>query len=379
MKRAFWGALALLCGLALFCLPAAARAELPDVSEPLEAFYAALPESLRDSLPPALLDGGMPNADALREAASLPALLARMRDVLADALPGAGRLLLRIALCLLFAAMLESVCDAVSAGSLGEMARFCCRLCLGGVLLEAQLAQLNLVTACLRQLQLVVNAMLPVLAAVLSAGGSTGTAAASCGALMLFLNLGENLCGSFFLPMIASAYGLAAAAWLSSGGRLGGLLRALKRIIAWSMGMFGTVFSAVFAFQTILAAGADSVAVRGIRFAVGSAVPVLGNVIGETVRTAATGLRYLKDTVGLMGILLLVLLVLPPMIGLFMHRAVLMLAESAAEVLGGDGERRLLGEFASVSGLLFGLLVGAVLCFIFALVLLVRISLGVGA
>lgn len=373
--RCMAAVLAMLC---LLTLPAAAEEALPDLSEPLNDFYAAIPDDLRGSLPDGLLGGTAPDAEAVREAGRLEALFTRVRDALAEALPGAGKLFGRICLCLLFAALFGAVCTAFDGGKVGELAKLIGQLCTATLLLDAQLSQLNAVTACLRQLRLILGAMLPVLAAILAAGGNTGTATAGCGSLLLFLNLGENLCTSVFLPLIAASSGLAAVAWLPDGDRLRGLSACLKRITTWGLGLFGAIFSAVLAFQTILAAGADSVAARTVKFAVGSAVPVIGGVVGDTVRTVAGSLSYLKDTVGLLGILVLILLVLPPLVQLLLHRAAMILGAAVAELFNCAGEKRLLDEFAGASGSLLALLCGALLCFIFALVLFVRITLAVG-
>lgn len=359
-------------------IPAAAEDGLPDFGEPLDEFYAAIPDDLWESFPDGLFSGEIPDAGAMQEAWSFSSLLDRVREALTGALPEMGRLFGQLCLCALFAALFEAICSAFDGGRLSGLAQLCGRLCMAGLLLDAQLGQLTSITACLRQLRLVVNAMLPVIGAIFAAGGSTGTATAGCGSLLLFLNLGENLCAALFLPLIAADCGLSAVAWLPDGGRLKGLLGCLKRVITWSLGLFGTVFSAVFAFQTILAAGADSVAARTVKFTVSSAVPVIGGVVGDTVRTVAGGLGYLKDTVGLLGIFLLVLIVLPPLVQLLLYRAALALAGAVAELLGCEKEGRLLGDFGDANGMLLALLCGAMLCFLFALVMFVRISLAMG-
>lgn len=368
----------LLVLVSFFALPGAAEEGMPDLQAPLDEFYAAIPETVRDGLPEAMFDASMPDADAVREAGSLSAWLDRVRASLADALPSSGRLLGQLCLCLLFAAIFGVICTAFDGGRVGETAQLLGRLCTAWLLFDAQLHQLEVIGACLRQMRLILGAMLPVLAAILASGGNAGTASAGCGSLLLFLTLGENLCTGIIFPLIAASTGLAAVGWLPDGNRLRGIAVCLKRITIWGLGLFGAVFSAVLAFQTILAAGADSVAARTVKFAVSSAVPVIGGVVGETVRTVASGLSYLKDTVGLMGILVLALLALPPLVGLLLHRAAVILGGAVADLLGCSGEKKLFDEFAGVGGTLLALLCVALLCFIFALVLFVRVTLAVG-
>ncbi len=374
VRGAFTVTVLFLC-LFLACSPVCAV----EVDLPLEAFYAAIPDSVREALPEGVLVGEeLPDGEEIRDAGSLGAMMGYLRDALYDALPRTGRLFGRLLLCTVFSALFGTLCTSFGGERGGEIARFCGRICTAGILLEAQLAELETLRFCLRQLQTLVNGMIPVLGVLLAAGGNTAAASAGCGSLMLFLNLGENLCKTVFLPLIAVSCGFSAVAWLSGGGRLRGILVCLRRVTTFGLGLFGAIFSAVFAFQTVLSAGADSVAARTVRFAVGSAVPVIGGAVGDAVRTVGSALHYLKDTVGLLGILLTALLVLPPLVRLLLYRATLTLNGAAAELLGAEQEGKLIFAFADLGGVLLALLCVAVLCFIFALVLFVRLTLAIG-
>lgn len=372
LLMAVWGAVLTL---------SAAGVDVPDLSAVMEEFRAALPEDARAWLPPEVLagEGGIPDGEAVAEMSSLPALLKAAGKTLRNVLPSAMETLGGILLCLLFSALFRGVCSAFGEGKLGESALLCGRVGVALVLCGGQLAQLNLVRGALTCLQGVANAMLPVLAALLAAGGNTASAAATGGGLLLFLNLAENLMAEFFLPLAAALCGLSAVVWLPERGRIRGLFACLRRVLTFSLALFGTVFTAVFGAQTLLAAGADSVSARAVKFAVGNALPVIGGVIGDSVRTVAAGLSYLRDTVGLLGILLTLLPLAVPLLTLFLHRAVLLIGGAAAELLGCGEEQKMLEEYASVSGLLLAMVAGAAVCFIYALIIFVRISLAISA
>ncbi|MBE6574872.1 MAG: hypothetical protein E7654_01195 [Ruminococcaceae bacterium] len=367
---AVWGAALML---------SAAGTDMPDLSTVMEEFRAALPEEVRAWLPPTVFgeEDSMPDGEAVAEMSSLPALLKAAGETLRNVLPSSAETLGEILLCLLFSALFRGVCAAFGEGKLEESALLCGRVGVALVLCGGQLAQLNLVRGALACLQGVANAMLPVLAALLAAGGNTASAAASGGGLLLFLNLAENLTAEFFLPLAAALCGLAAVVWLPERGRIRSLFGCLRRVLTFSLALFGTVFAAVFGAQTLLAAGADSISARTVKFAVGTAFPVIGGVIGDSVRTVAAGLGYLRDTVGLLGILLTLLPLAAPLLTLFLHRAVLLIGGAAAELLGCGEEQKMLEEYASVSGLLLAMVAGAAVCFIYVLIIFVRISLAV--
>ncbi len=379
-RRFLWALLAALMWTVWLTL-STAGAELPDLSAVMEEFRAALPEEARTWLSPAVWAGedGIPDGNAVAEMSSLPALLKAAGEALRKVFPSAVKTLGEVLLCLLFSALFRGICSAFGGGKLGESALFCGRVGVALVLCSGQLAQLNLVRGALACLQGVANAMLPVLAALLAAGGNTASAAATGGGLLLFLNLAENLTAEFFLPLAAALCGLAAVVWLPERGRIRSLFACLRRVLTFSLALFGAVFAAVFGAQTLLAAGADSVSARTVKFAVGNALPVIGGVIGDSVRTVAAGLSYLRDTVGLLGILLTLLPLAVPLLTLFLHRAVLLVGGAAAELLGCGEEQKMLEEYASVSGLLLAMVAGAAVCFIYALIIFVRISLAISA
>ena len=359
----------------------ATGADVPDLSAVMEEFRTALPEDAWAWLPPEVLvgEGGIPDGEAVAEMSSLPALIAAVGETLKQVLPSAMETLGEILLCLLFSSLFRGICSALDEGKIGEGALLCSRIGVALVLCGGQLAQLNLVRGALTCLQGVANAMLPVLAALLAAGGNAASAAAAGGGLLLFLNLAENLTAEFFLPLAAALCGLATVVWLPERGRIRSLFACLRRVFTFSLALFGTVFAAVFGAQTLLAAGADSVSARAVKFAVGNSLPVIGGVIGDSVRTVAAGINYLRDTVGLLGILLTLLPLAAPVLTLFLHRAVLLVGGAAAELLGCGEEQKMLEEYASVSGLLLAMVAGAAVCFIYALIIFVRISLAISA
>ncbi|MBQ2766840.1 MAG: hypothetical protein IJF49_02050 [Clostridia bacterium] len=354
---------------------------MPELSAALQSFWAELPDEIRRQLPDSLYDAaqGFPDSEDLLEATSFSSVLQTLRDALLGTLPSALKGFGQTLLCLLFSAVFGVLCEAWGRDKLTQTAQICSRLCMAALLCEEQIVLLRLVSATLQQLQVIVNAMLPVLAALLAAGGNTATAAAGYGSLALFLNLAENLIAEFFLPLTAAVCGLTAVVGLSDRGRLRGLLSCLRRVLTYTLSLFGVLFSAVLSAQTLLASGADSVSAKTLKFALGKAIPVIGSAVGDSVRTVASGLSYLKNTVGVMGILLTLLPLLGAVMHLVFRRAALTLGEAAAELLGCEGEQKLLGDFASINGILLALLAGAAVCFIFALILFVRMSLVISA
>ena len=84
----------------------------------------------------------------------------------------------------------------------------------------------------------------------------------------------------------------------------------------------------------------------------GNMIPVVGGSVAELLRTVSAGVGYLRSTLGICGILLLLLMLLPTLIELLLYRSMWQIAASAAELLNCDNEKKLLDEIASLNGYL---------------------------
>ena len=102
----------------------------------------------------------------------------------------------------------------------------------------------------------------------------------------------------------------------------------------------------------MLIARADSLAMKGVKYAVGSLIPVAGGAVSGTLGSVTAGVELLRGATGICGVILVALLLLPTLVHLLLFRGMLNLAKTVAALLGCDGEGRLLGEMASLYGYL---------------------------
>ena len=117
---------------------------------------------------------------------------------------------------------------------------------------------------------------------------------------------------------------------------------------------------------------------RGVKYAVGSMIPVVGGAVAGTLSTVAEGVSALRGLCGVAGIILVALLLLPTLVELLLTRAVIRLAATAASMLSCDGEARILGEIASLYGYLAAAVSICAVTFMTALGILIRSGIALG-
>lgn len=90
-----------------------------------------------------------------------------------------------------------------------------------------------------------------------------------------------------------------------------GFCATFKKIYVFFMSLIGTVFSGIITIKGVLSEGVDTVTARSIRFVVGRSLPVVGGTVSETYSALISSLSIIKNTVGIFGIITVIVTVLP--------------------------------------------------------------------
>lgn len=90
-----------------------------------------------------------------------------------------------------------------------------------------------------------------------------------------------------------------------------GFCATFKKIYVFFMSLVGTVFSGIITIKGVLSEGVDTVTARSIRFVVGRSLPVVGGTVSETYSALISSLSIIKNTVGIFGIITVIVTVLP--------------------------------------------------------------------
>ncbi|MBR2621306.1 MAG: hypothetical protein IKC97_02915 [Clostridia bacterium] len=340
-----------------------------------EEMLDALPEALRDSLPPQIFtkDAEMV-AEAWQSLASPEGLFRLLLSQLTDHWQDYANLLICLCGILLLRGVLGCSATALRTPALSGGVQLLCRVALFGVIISRAMEGLAGVVEFYRQLHALTTAFLPLMGAMYAMGGNVGTAVVNHSSLVLSLSLVEWLGGQTIVPLfsLCLAFSLLGAFGPTVAGRMQVATGKLKKWYTTGLSLTMLLLSAAMGAQTTLSARADSLSFRTVRFAVSSSLPVVGGGIAEMLKTAATGISWLRGVVGIGGIVLLLWLLLPQVISLLVTRAVYTLAGDVAAWLGCDGEAKLLGEIASLFGYLVAVVALSVVTFLCALLLLLK-------
>ncbi len=299
-------------------------------------------------------------------------------SVLKNALPNAVRLLATLMGLLLVCAAARGVSSGMDGEKTSAAFSFLSTTVITASLIGMQYGEIARARDFFEDIGTLMDAMIPVTGAVWAMGGNVTSASVGTATLYVMLAAVQKLVAGAVVPVCAILSASAACSSLGGGGIIGGFGNAVKKSYTFFIGLIMTVFVFVLGAQTTVAGAADTAAARSGKLIVSTVIPVVGGAVGETLRTVAGSVTYIKSVVGIGGILLIFVLTLPTLASLLLSRLVYLVVASVADAIGCHPEGRLLGELGNVYAFLVGAVSVTAIAFTIALALFVRCAVAVG-
>ena len=156
-----------------------------------------------------------------------------------------------------------------------------------------------------------VTALIPVLAAVITASGKPILAltynSLSFAAAQVVSSLGNGV----IRPVIQVVLSLSVISSVSQSSDISKIVEFAKKTAIFIMSLSATVFVTMLSLKGMLAASADTVTVRGIRFLIGNMIPVVGGAVSDAYQSIVGTLSLVRNTVGVFALAAVAVINLP--------------------------------------------------------------------
>ena len=341
----------------LFLLSPAVWADEKKEAETLPDVYQDLLNSLPSSILERVPEGALSNqtddvGNAVGEMSSFFYLLQTVLSLVGLRLGDCLKLLCSVVGILILSSICRTFCASLKKPELARAFSFMITLIITVTIFATGFGTIESTVSYFGTLNAFTSASVPLMGSLYIMGGNAAAAVATSAGLSLFMTVLEEIVGQSIVPFCGICLALALIGACEGGPRLGGLLTSLKKNYTLMLSFFMMLLLAMLGSQTILGASKDTLAMRSAKFAAGSMIPVVGGSVAELLRSVSASVGYMRSAVGICGVLLLLLLMLPTLVELLLARATWQICSFFAEILGCDGEKRLLDEFASINGYL---------------------------
>jgi len=179
------------------------------------------------------------------------------------------------------------------------------------------------------------------------------------------------------LTLLGIAFALAIISALPSSVNLRSVSSLIKNTVSVLLAFLFSMFGFIMVFQTAVAAAADNAAIRSLKFASGVFIPVIGNMLGENIKSVITAVGTVKATVGAIGAVTVFSIILPPIIYTVLYKLSILLCAILAKALGLDKESDFLYEINSLFNILVAIMCGIGMLFIISVAVFAKTGVNV--
>ena len=180
-----------------------------------------------------------------------------------------------------------------------------------------------------------VLALVPLLLALIAASGGVISAAFFHPVILFLMNSSGLIMQYIILPLLFLATLLSIVSTMSEQYKVSQLAALLRNWSIGLMGLFLTVFLGVISVQGASAAVTDGVAIKTAKFVTGNFIPVIGRMFTDATDTVVSASVLLKNTVGIAGVAILLIIVAFPAIKILMISFIYKFAAAILQPLGG--------------------------------------------
>ena len=175
-----------------------------------------------------------------------------------------------------------------------------------------------------------------------------------------------------FIPAVMISTALNIVNGMSDKFKTDRMVKLLNSVVKWGLSVILTIFVSLAGLKSIASAGADGLTIKLSKFAASNLVPMVGGILAESVETVMNCSVVIKNSVGILGIICLVLIALRPVLKL---GAILILFRLTAAVAEPVSEPKLINcisRLADSVAVLFSIVVAVTVMFIIVVTILIN-------
>lgn len=247
-----------------------------------------------------------------------------------------GKLLGMLLMLTLFSVLLQTMHTAFERSMVSKIAYFTVYLVLLYIALNSFYLVFSYTKEAIDAMSTFLMALLPLILGLMATFGSLITVSFFHPIIVFLIFASGVLVSNFILPLLFLSALLLIVSSLTENYQVTHLANLLKSISLGVLGVFLTIFLGVLSVQGAASAIQDGVAMKTAKFITGNFIPIVGRTFTDAADTILSASLLLKNSVGIVGLIIIVLIALFPAIKILIIAFIYKVAAAVLQPLG-DG------------------------------------------
>lgn len=227
----------------------------------------------------------------------------------------------------------------------------------------------------LEELSLYMVGILPFIGSVSIIGGEVTATVVRNAIIAGAIELLQEVLVNFALPVCRIVATLTVVGYVS-GVPLGTFSEFISSVATKIITVCCGIMCGILYFQDTVSSVTDSLALRSVKLASGSFIPIVGSFVSEASGTLISGVGLVKATFGTFAICVLAYMSARPLINFWVVKISARFSAVVAKLIGSEREAKLFSEVSSVYNILSAIMVASTCFFIFFLAIFIKSEIG---
>ena len=246
-----------------------------------------------------------------------------------------GKLLGTLIMLTIFCVFLQNLQNAFEKTTVSKVAYALVYLVLIVIALNSFHIAISYATEAIQTMIHFIIALIPLLLALMASSGGVMSAAFFHPVIIFLMNPSGLLIQYVVMPLLFLSALLSIVSTISEQYKVTQLAQLMRNVSIGVLGGFLTIFLGVISVQGTSSAVADGITVRTAKFITGNFVPVVGRMFTDATDTVLSASLLLKNTVGLVGVAILLFITAFPALKLLSIAIIYKLAAALIQPVGG--------------------------------------------
>lgn len=199
----------------------------------------------------------------------------------------------------------------------------------------------------------------PIFSSVTAVGGSVSASGSYYAMTLIACEIIGMIGNRVIMPFLSIVLAISLISAINPNLQFSGAADSIKKACQWLLGGVTTIFVGMLSIQGIAGTATDSLVSRTAKFAASSFIPIIGGAVSEAYSTLYSSLGVIRTSVGTIGIIAILIMVLQPIISIIAAK----FAISLAQVISGIFGQKESCEFLKSTNAVLSIGLSVVVCF----------------
>lgn len=264
-------------------------------------------------------------------------------------------------------------------GGLDKTFSIVCVLATVLVLSDTVTDSFYLVQSSIERLNSFMASYIPIFSSVAAAGGNISSSGGYYGIMLLICEGAAVIAGNVLIPFLSAVLAVTIVSAVNPNLQFSSVAESVKKAVIWLLGIVMTLFVGLLSIQSFAGSAADNLSSRALKFAASSFIPVIGGSISEAYSAVKGSLGVIRTSVGVVGIIILVIIVAKPIITVIAVKLAVWLGKIINDVLGNRECSELLKNINAVLSIGLSIIIAYSVVFVIATSVIMLTAMNLGA